>query len=126
MISFLTIFTFLGRYLKDFQNPQVVEQRYEIMTTVFLSIFIYSGFKPLFHFLNNIFFFLKDLIVGLFFKSNQQVLLERKSIKKAMQRQELFAKIDQIHQELRQIKVKLEKFEAKREEKKGEPSNGNW
>ncbi|XKW58967.1 hypothetical protein ACGRT8_02275 [Candidatus Phytoplasma australasiaticum] len=43
-----------------------------------------------------------------------------------MKHQELFAKIDQIHQELRQIKVKLEKFEAKREEKKGEPSDGNW
>ncbi|MDV3182434.1 MAG: hypothetical protein Q8869_00985 [Candidatus Phytoplasma australasiaticum] len=109
--------------MKDFQNPQVVEQRYEIMTTVFLSIFIYSGFKPLFHFFNNIFFFLKDLMIGLFFKSNQQVLLEQKSIKKAMQRQELLAKIDQIHQELRQIKIKLEKFE---EEKKGEPSDGNW
>ncbi|WEX20419.1 MAG: hypothetical protein TB2022_3380 [Candidatus Phytoplasma citri] len=126
MISFLTIFTFLGRYFKDFQNPEVWEQRYEIMTTVFLSIFIYSGFKPLFHFFNNMIFFLKDLIIGLFFKSNQQVLLEQKSIKKAMKHQELFAKIDQIHQELRQIKVKLEKFEAKREEKKGEPSDGNW
>ncbi|MDV3137336.1 MAG: hypothetical protein Q8755_02110 [Candidatus Phytoplasma australasiaticum] len=65
----------------------MVEQRYEMMNTVFLSIFIYSGFKPLFYFLNNIIFFVKDLIFGLFFKSKKQVSLEQKSMKKAMQHQ---------------------------------------
>ncbi|MDV3174571.1 MAG: hypothetical protein Q8831_02180 ['Bonamia sp.' little leaf phytoplasma] len=125
MISFLTIFTFLGRYFKDFQNPEVLEQRYEMMTTVFLSIFIYSGFKPLFHFFNNIIFFVKDLIFGLFFKSNQQVLLEQKRMEKARQHQELVLKSEQNYQELKQIKTELEKInkKEKREEKKGKTSD---
>ncbi|MDV3170298.1 MAG: hypothetical protein Q8811_00795 [Candidatus Phytoplasma australasiaticum] len=75
------------------------EHRYEMMTTVFLIIFIYSGFKPLFYFLNNIIFFVKDLIVDLFFKTKKQVLLEQKRMKKEMQHQKLVLKGEQNYQE---------------------------
>ncbi|MDV3166556.1 MAG: hypothetical protein Q8807_02655 ['Waltheria sp.' little leaf phytoplasma] len=110
MVHLLTIFTFFARYFKDFANPEILERRYETMTTVFLAVFIYSGFKPFFNLLSNIIIFCKNIIMGLFFKSPKQVLLEQKKFEKARQRQELLAKIEQTHQELKQIKTELEKM----------------
>ncbi|WEK82178.1 MAG: hypothetical protein PR2021_1040 [Candidatus Phytoplasma pruni] len=91
---FLNISDFCLKFIKGFTVEEILAHRIDTMQTTIFTVLLITGFKPVFQLLINIIVFVKDIIMGCFFKQRKLKHLAKKEAKQEENLQLLLQKLE--------------------------------
>ncbi|WP_349401663.1 putative membrane protein [Candidatus Phytoplasma solani] len=104
---FTYISNFVVKFTKGFTITEILDRRMDVIQTTLLTIFVVTGFKPIFTLLFNIIIFCKDTIIGIFFPNKKLRNLEIKNAKQEYLEQQLIKKLDKINENQEKLQNKI-------------------
>ncbi|WP_349402171.1 putative membrane protein [Candidatus Phytoplasma solani] len=121
---FTYISNFVVKFTKGFTITEILDRRMDVIQTTLLTIFVVTGFKPIFTLLFNIIIFCKDTIIGIFFPNKKLRNLEIKNAKQEYLEKQLLKKLDEINRKQEKLqnkissqRLKVSHWKAKKERK---------
>ncbi|MGE9276593.1 MAG: hypothetical protein ACQKHC_01715 [Candidatus Phytoplasma pruni] len=120
MALFLNISDFCLKFIKGFAVEEILAHRIDTMQTTIFTVLLITWFKPVFQLLINIIVFVKDIIMGLFFKQRKLKHLAKKEAKQEENLQLLLQKLEKIKSSNHKLREQIETLTqniGKKEEK---------
>ncbi|WP_017193060.1 hypothetical protein [Italian clover phyllody phytoplasma] len=117
---FLNISDFCLKFVKGFTVEEILTHRIDTMQTTIFTVLLITGFKPVFQLLINIIVFVKDIIMGCFFKQRKLKHLAKKEAKQEENLQLLLQKLEKIKSSNHKLREQIETLTqniGKKEEK---------
>lgn len=105
---FLNISDFCLKFAKGFTVEEILAHRIDTMQTTVFTVLLITGFKPVFQFFINIIVFVKEFIMGCFFKERKLQRLSKKEAKQEEKRKLLLQKLEKIESSNHQLRKKIE------------------
>ncbi|MFB5029549.1 MAG: hypothetical protein WJU30_00082 [Candidatus Phytoplasma pruni] len=120
LVVFLNISDVCLKFAKGFTSKEILAHRIDNMQTTIFTVLLITGFKPVFQLLINIIVFVKDIIMGLFFKQRKLKHLAKKEAKQEENLQLLLQKLEKIKSSNHKLREQIETLTqniGKKEEK---------
>ncbi|MFB5029557.1 MAG: hypothetical protein WJU30_00090 [Candidatus Phytoplasma pruni] len=120
LVVFLNISDFYLKFAKGFTSKEILAHRIDTMQTTIFTVLLITGFKPVFQLLINIIVFVKDSIMGCFFKQRKLKHLAKKEAKQEENLQLLLQKLEKIKSSNHKLREQIETLTqniGKKEEK---------
>ncbi|WEK82297.1 MAG: hypothetical protein PR2021_5500 [Candidatus Phytoplasma pruni] len=117
---FLNIGDVYLKFIKGFTVEEILAHRIDTMQTTIFTVLLITGFKPVFQLLINIIVFVKDIIMGCFFKQRKLKHLAKKEAKQEENLQLLLQKLEKIKSSNHTLREQIETLTqniGKKEEK---------
>ncbi|WP_017191733.1 hypothetical protein [Poinsettia branch-inducing phytoplasma] len=117
---FLNIGDVCLKFIKGFTVEEILAHRIDTMQTTIFTVLLITGFKPVFQLLINIIVFVKDIIMGCFFKQRKLKHLAKKEAKQEENLQLLLQKLEKIKSSNHTLREQIETLTqniGKKEEK---------